>query len=184
MSWVCFFGTVLAQPDIGLGTAQNIAQQGGLSASGMTDTALSETIGRYVRFLLGFVGIIFLLLTLYAGFLWMTAGGDEGKVEKSKKILTSSVVGVAILVLSYSITTLIMYISIGTQKPEPYGELDITGPSTFSGCCFVPAGRECWENIGEKICTTDKKGRWFTYGCQETMKRYNFVVCDIFKYDF
>ena len=196
LAFFCLTGSVAAQPDIGLGTAGNIAKEGGLSTSGATETALAETIGRYVSIVLGFTGIIFLLLTLYAGFLWMTAGGDEGNIEKAKSILTSSVIGLAIVILSYSITALIMYFIAGTTKPEPYGELEPTGPSQYSGCCFVatpgcnkkigvgaaaynvPCG-DCYENQGQKNCQ-NVSGAWFTNTCAKAQNDFEFR-CDAYK---
>ncbi len=60
-----------------------------------------------IRYALGLLGFVFLVLTLYAGFLWMTAGGDEGNIEKAKKILTASVIGLIIILLSYSFTVFV-----------------------------------------------------------------------------
>ena len=189
-------GSVAAQPDIGLGTAENIAKQGGISTSGVTETSLAETIGRYINGVLGFTGIIFLLLTLYAGFLWMTAGGDEGNIEKAKSILSSAVIGLVIVMLSYSITALILYFVAGTTKPEPYGELQPVGPSQYSGCCFVavqgctkkigvgaaayevPCG-DCYENQGQQNCQ-GVSGAWFTNTCAKAQNDYDFR-CDEYK---
>jgi len=45
ISFLCFTGAVFAQPDIGLGTASGIAQQGGLSTAGATQTGLGKQWG-------------------------------------------------------------------------------------------------------------------------------------------
>jgi len=66
-----------------------------------------ESIFLIIRYALGLLGFVFLLLTLYAGFLWMTAGGDEGNIEKAKGILTASTIGLAIILLSYAITVFV-----------------------------------------------------------------------------
>jgi hypothetical protein len=73
---------VYAQPDINSLTT-DVAKQGGYQTTGVTGTTLSETVGKIIRVLLSLVGTIFLALMIYAGFLWMTAAGDEGKIEKS-----------------------------------------------------------------------------------------------------
>ncbi len=181
---------VWAQPDIGLGAAQGIAQQGGLSVEGVKDTTLSETVGRYINFLLGFTGAIFLVLMMYAGYLWMFGGGNEDNIAKAKKIFPSSVIGMGIILLSYSITALIMNFVVGTTAPEPYGELTPTGPSLYSGCCFVqepgctkkvgvgaaayniPCG-DCYENQGESKCI-EVSGRWFTDNCVKAQNDFEF----------
>ncbi|HNU96165.1 MAG TPA: pilin [Candidatus Magasanikbacteria bacterium] len=185
------FGTVvLAQPDIGLDTAGNIANQGGLQTAGVKDTTLSETVGRYINILLGFTGAIFLLLMLYAGYLWMFGGGNEENITKAKKIFPSSVIGMGVILLSYSITALIMNFVVGTTAPEPYGELIPTGPSRYSGCCFVqvagctkkvgvgrasfnvPCG-DCYEDQGESKCI-GVSGRWFTDSCVKAQNDFDF----------
>ncbi len=52
----------------------------------------------------GLLGVIFTVMTIYAGFLWMTAGGNEENVTKAKKLLYQAVIGLAILLSAYSIT--------------------------------------------------------------------------------
>lgn len=61
-----------------------------------------------IKVFVGLLGIVFLILTLYAGFLWMTAAGDAKKVDKAKSILTSSVIGLAICLSAYTITTFVI----------------------------------------------------------------------------
>ena len=77
-----------------------------------------DTVFLIIRYALGLLGFVFLLLTLYAGFLWMTAGGDESKIETAKKILTASVIGLAIILLSYGFTVLIL--KILTLQDAPF----------------------------------------------------------------
>ncbi|EKE07510.1 MAG: hypothetical protein ACD_18C00064G0009 [uncultured bacterium] len=53
---------------------------------------------------LGLLGIVATVLIIYAGFLWMTAGGDEGKAESARKIISAAVIGLVIILMAYSIT--------------------------------------------------------------------------------
>jgi Fe2+ transport system protein B len=79
-----------AAPNIGFdsgGMASNIAGQAGYDTS-QTETSLSQTVGGIIRGVLSVIGVLFLVLTIYAGFLWMTASGSEDKVSKAKNILT------------------------------------------------------------------------------------------------
>lgn len=93
--------------DLGAGMAGGIAQQAGYSAN-TTDTTFSETLGFVVRTILSFVGVIFISLMVYAGFLWMTARGDEGKIETSQNIIRSSIIGLIITIGAYSITAFVV----------------------------------------------------------------------------
>lgn len=68
---------------------------------------------RIIYIVLGLLGTIFLALTVYAGFLWMTAGGNEDNITKAKQILFSSVIGLAIILVAYSITWFVMRSILG-----------------------------------------------------------------------
>ncbi|KKW28809.1 MAG: hypothetical protein UY72_C0061G0004 [Candidatus Uhrbacteria bacterium GW2011_GWD2_52_7] len=76
--------------------------------TGLEDADLTETIGKLIGVLLSFLGVIFLLLIIYAGFLWMTARGDSKAVDKAKDILTTSVVGLVILLSAYAISSFVI----------------------------------------------------------------------------
>jgi len=78
------------------------------SHTGLGNKPLEETIGLLINVLLGILGIIFLILVIYAGFLWMTAGGDEKRVATAKQILITSVIGLIILLSAYAISTFVI----------------------------------------------------------------------------
>lgn len=64
----------------------------------------TEVAGTLLQTVLSFVGVLFLGLMLYAGFMWMTAGGNEEKIDKAKKIILAAVVGLIIISAAYAIT--------------------------------------------------------------------------------
>jgi hypothetical protein len=68
---------------------------------------LYTTVGSLIQFGLSLLGIICLFLVLYAGFLWMTAGGDDGKVDEAKTIMKNAVAGLIIIMSAYAISTFI-----------------------------------------------------------------------------
>jgi len=67
-----------------------------------------EIVGQVIQAGLGLLGVIFLCLTVYAGFLWMTAQGQEEKVEKALNIIKTAVVGLIITLAAYSISTFVV----------------------------------------------------------------------------
>ena len=69
---------------------------------------LTETIGKLINAALGLLGIVFLLLTLYAGWLWMTAAGDPKATGKARDILITAVVGLVILLSAYAISNFVI----------------------------------------------------------------------------
>ncbi len=75
---------------------------------GTTATPLTQIIGSIINVLLGFLGIIFLILLIYAGFLWMTAGGEKDKVEKAQTMIKQAVIGLIVIVAAFSISNFVL----------------------------------------------------------------------------
>lgn len=84
------------------------AGETGAGFSTATGLSLSEYIGSIIQYILSFLGVIFIILIIYAGFLWMTAGGDSEKITKAKDILINAVIGIVIILSAYIITTTIL----------------------------------------------------------------------------
>jgi hypothetical protein len=76
----------------------NVTNSTGLSGD------LGATLGTVVQAALALVGTIFLILTIYAGILWMIATGKDEQIEKAKKIITASIIGLFITLSAYAIT--------------------------------------------------------------------------------
>ena len=99
-----FVGSVSAQTEPDL--SSQIAQKSGLGTA--NSTTLSETVGKIIRIALGLLGTIFLLLTLYAGYLWMTAAGNDEQVTKATGILKMAVIGLVIILSAYSLSYFVL----------------------------------------------------------------------------
>jgi len=74
---------------------------------GLADESLTTIIARLVNIVLGFLGIIVVLIILYAGYLWMTAGGETDKVDKAKKWLINGVIGLVIIASAWAIANFV-----------------------------------------------------------------------------
>ena len=61
-------------------------------------------ITNIINVVLGLLGIVATVLMLYAGFLWMTAGGEDAKVEKARKIIFGAIIGIIIILTAFAIT--------------------------------------------------------------------------------
>lgn len=66
------------------------------------------TIAKIIRVVLSFLGIVALVLVLYAGFTIMTAGGNADRVETGKKILINAGIGLLIIMASFAITQFVL----------------------------------------------------------------------------
>ena len=65
-------------------------------------------IGQIISAGLGILGIVFLILMLYGGFLWMIARGESEKVDKAKDLITAAIIGLIIIVGGYAISNLVI----------------------------------------------------------------------------
>jgi len=65
-------------------------------------------IFKAIQYILAFLGVVAVVIILYAGFMWMTAGGNDEKVGKAKKILIAGVIGMVIILLAYAIATFVI----------------------------------------------------------------------------
>ncbi len=115
---VFFITPALAAVDIGTGAnglTQKVANKAQFDLS--TDSyTLSQMVGRVIRAMLTFVGTIFLALTVYAGFLWMTAQGNDEKISKATGILRTATIGLIVVVSAYSITIFAMAFASSTVQ--------------------------------------------------------------------
>lgn len=62
-------------------------------------------ISRAINLMTAFIGSIALLLYVVAGFMWMTAGGASEQVDKAKKIMVWTTLGVVVMLASYMLTS-------------------------------------------------------------------------------
>ncbi len=80
-----------------------------------TDKGLADVVARVIKVFLGMLGIIFIALLVYAGYMWLTAQGDEEKVKKAKETIQRAVIGLVIVTAAYAITYFVF-------ANLPYGE--------------------------------------------------------------
>lgn len=73
-----------------------------------TETDAAVIIANLINALLGVSGIIFLIMLIYAGFLYMTAAGREDMVKKAKKLIGSSIIGLIIISTAFAISDFVI----------------------------------------------------------------------------
>lgn len=81
----------------------NIQTTTGLGERDPRDIAASV-----IRIILGFLGIVAVVIILLGGFKWMTAGGGEDKVGEAKKLITAGIIGLVIIVAAFAIATFVL----------------------------------------------------------------------------
>jgi len=82
----------------------------GKKAYGESDSPqdIRITAMKIVNVVLQFLSVIFLVLILISGYQWMTSGGNEEQVTKAKKNLSNAVIGLVIILISWSIAYFIL----------------------------------------------------------------------------
>ena len=65
---------------------------------------LTTTIGFLIQAALSLLGIILVIIIIYAGFQWMTAQGDTDKVKTAKRMIYQAVIGMAVIMAASTIT--------------------------------------------------------------------------------
>ncbi len=78
-------------------------------------TSVESLIGTVITAVLGLLGVIFLVLMVYGGYIWLIARGDEGKVEKAKDTIINSLIGLIIVLAAYAITYFVLDKLVGAN---------------------------------------------------------------------
>lgn len=66
-----------------------------------------------INVVFGFLGLLAVSLTLYAGYIWMTSQGNPEKIEKAKEILRNAAIGILIILSAYAIVIFIFRMFFG-----------------------------------------------------------------------
>lgn len=89
------------------------------------DETAEKLIGDIIQVILSFIGVIFLVLMIYGGYMWMLARGNEQQVEKAKQLITAAIIGVIIVLASFAISYFILQkfgqATLKEQGPELLG---------------------------------------------------------------
>lgn len=75
-----------------------------IKAAGLGTTTIAVVVSDIIKILLSFLGVLFIVLIVYAGFMWMTSAGSEDKITKAKAIMVAAIIGLVIVLAAYAIT--------------------------------------------------------------------------------
>lgn len=76
--------------------------------TGTNVTTFAEIVGKIINGAMGLLGVIFVAQMVYAGYLWMTASGEEEQLTKAKNIIKRSIIGLAIVLAAWAITSFVL----------------------------------------------------------------------------
>lgn len=89
---------VQAQPEVGLDYLDDSGLEG-------RDEDPREIAVRILKVIMTFLGIIATVIILLGGFKWMTAAGNEDKVDEAKKLIAAGVIGLVITLSAFMLVT-------------------------------------------------------------------------------
>jgi hypothetical protein len=65
-------------------------------------------VGGVIKAAIAIVGLIFVILLVYAGYIWMMARGEEKSVEKAKDTIMRAIIGLFIVIAAYAIASFVV----------------------------------------------------------------------------
>lgn len=103
---------ILASAPIARATADSLLW-GGQKSAIKTNTGLGEKDPRalaadVIKILLGFLGLIAVVIVLVGGFKWMTSQGSEDKIEEARGMIISGFVGLLIILAAFGLATFVI----------------------------------------------------------------------------
>lgn len=121
------------------------------------NTFILEKAGDIIKYAMGILGAIALVMFIYGGFTWLTSRGASDKIEKGKKIFVWAVIGLAVIFSSYLLVSLVID---SLTKPPPVPEKPAVAPPApdrnpfQEAACAFCNDQEKWTRICCTSCPT------------------------------
>jgi cytochrome bd-type quinol oxidase subunit 2 len=151
--WIIGVGMTLSLPitawavDLGTSGLTNAGTNAGVNTAGV-EGSLGSLIGLVINVVLSILGVLLFIYFVYAGFLWMTAQGDEKRVKQARDIMKNALAGLIIIFLALSIVTFIAgQFSMGRNL----GTSTTIYQNAVTGAGFTAADADLAQNIGSMI---------------------------------
>lgn len=87
--------------------ASSLLEQVG-EQEGVPKTELPKLIGNIIKVILSLLGVVLVVMIIWSGVQWMTAGGEKGDVQKAKDRLQNAIIGLVIVVAAYALANFII----------------------------------------------------------------------------
>jgi hypothetical protein len=103
-SFLILFALIIGNVSLVAAALQSGNQVDNLTAvKSQTVTSLVETLTKIANWTLGIVALIAVFIILYAGFLFMTSGGEEEGTDAAKGYLKYGIIGLIVAALAFSV---------------------------------------------------------------------------------
>ena len=99
-------------PSVALAADSLTSNQLGVNAVGSSISLgsgdIRQTAARIINVALGFLGIIAVVVVLLGGFKYLISGGNETKTQEAQKLIVSGIIGLAIILSAWAITSYVI----------------------------------------------------------------------------
>ena len=86
------------------------------STAGFGEGRIQDVIGKVVKVVLSALGLVSLVIFIFAGFQWMTSGGSDDKIKGAQKLMSNAVIGLVIVLIAYAATHFIVQALVGVTE--------------------------------------------------------------------
>jgi len=80
----------------------------GTTLATQSNVDIREAAASIVNIILGFLGIIAVIIILAGGFKWMTAGGNEDKVAEARQMIIQGLIGLVVVFAAWAIASFVI----------------------------------------------------------------------------
>lgn len=106
--------------------------------------ALSSIISTIAEVLIILSGLAFFIFFIIAAYKWLTAGGEESKVEEARTQITNAIIGLAIAASAFVVYQIVTaFFGISTITRSPSGDTGRPCPCSVGELCN-PGTNTCW----------------------------------------
>ncbi len=138
--------------DYGLGATAGAA---GLNQQGDVATIIGNIIGTG----LSLISVLFFIMMIYGGIMWMTARGKDDVSKKALDTIFAAIIGIIIVLSAYAITTFV-FKSVSGDAPTGNGGGTTPPATTVTECAAIcesaPGGKTCATVTGTEDENLDK----------------------------
>lgn len=135
-------------PNSLIGTNTSVGEYNEKTGS-YTNNLLAKYVVSIYNYGLAIAGILATIVLMGGGVIWLTSGGEAGKISQAKDLIGGSIIGIIILVCAWVILN-----TVNTDLTEPKSiNIDGTGISKSNYCCELNSGKI-------EIPVNNVKGKW------------------------
>ena len=171
-SLLSFLTLILLKANLVLAQSNDVTGVNDLTNAGvnLAQSDLKQVIANIINIFLGFLGVLAVVLILYAGYLWMTSRGDEEKIKTAKGIIVSAVIGLVIILSAYAIASFVLNKLYEATNPNSNNN----NGGTIINPIVVPPDCPAPDDGSVRICKVKPNANSATIGQYITIEGWNF----------